>query len=99
MSADLQAPTPIHPFGEPQADLASTRQELASVRAALQTERSAARALLDAVTELEDRLVKERDAHAFQRDQNSQLWGELEILHNEHAMELSRPRWRRVLER
>jgi hypothetical protein len=81
------------------AGLDALRAEVGALRMQLETERSAGKAVVAALSELESQLATEREKAAFQRDQNAQLWGEIECVNNELSMELAKPAWRRLIGR
>jgi chromosome segregation ATPase len=95
----LEALPPLAALPADAGELEALQTEASALRMQLETERSAGKALVAALTELEARLASEREKVAFQRDQNSQLWGEIECVNNELSMELAKPAWRRLLGR
>jgi hypothetical protein len=95
----LEAVPPLPSLPADPAELEALRAEVAALRMQLETERSAGKAMVAALNELEGRVEREREAAAFQRDQNSQLWGEIECVNNELSMELAKPGWRRLVGR
>jgi hypothetical protein len=95
----LEAVPPLPSLPAEPGELEALRVEVGALRMQLETERSAGKALVAALNEVEERLAREREAMAFQRDQNAQLWGEIECVNNELSMELAKPGWRRLVGR
>jgi hypothetical protein len=95
----LEAVPPLTSLPADAGELDALRTEVGALRMQLETERSAGKALVAALGELESRLAQEREKAAFQRDQNAQLWGEIECVNNELSMELAKPAWRRLIGR
>jgi hypothetical protein len=95
----LEAVPPLPSLPADAGELQALRTEVGALRMQLETERSAGKAMVAALTELEARLATEREKVGFQRDQNSQLWGEIECVNNELSMELAKPAWRRLIGR
>jgi hypothetical protein len=95
----LEAVPPLSSLPADSGELEALRAEVGALRMQLETERSAGKAMVAALSEMEERLAAEREKTQFQRDQNAQLWGEIECVNNELSLELAKPAWRRLLGR
>jgi hypothetical protein len=95
----LDAVPPLASLPADAGEVEALQAQVGALRMQLETERSAGKALVATLNEVETRLAEEREKAAFQRDQNSQLWGEIECVNNELSMELAKPAWRRLLGR